>query len=392
MSSKWIDQVKDDAGRVDFEVVNVASTPEETLLLQSLEKLVLRRIMKVAPKSDPASQAQILLRSTVNPTEVSDVTTRGSDGGRETVRSIRESYSEFPSQAYAVLCQQALMGQARNGMGTIRTVESGGGGKGGGGDEGKSSGDNDEVLDEHHIIELMNLTFAVDETGNEVAWRKLLRLLEEMWESTESTEEEIEEGELCYDPGKSVIGNAPGKEAGLAETDDLDRDDVIHIIRSYLFPSDVGSDEDDEAFDKTSEPEAGAGGTGSRGVPGGEAVGMLGSKLDRIVKLLEEHKKWCDRSGYEFFALVFVSTRELSMTTPDTLASIPTLKPFLRARCVLKTLEGAMAIDEGQANVIVSTPMCGVGLKVSDRGLVVCASGSSAMGLRGGLLYGENCR
>lgn len=375
--------------RVEFEVVNVASTPEETLLLQSLEKLVLRRVMKVAPNSDPAFQAQNLLRSTVNATAVA---TRGSDGGREggeMVRSIRESFSEFPSQAYAVLCQQALTIRARNGVETARTVKSGGGKKGGGGGEGTPSGDNDEVLDEYHLTELMDLTFAVDETGNEVAWRKLLRLLEEMWETTE---EEVEEGEVAYDPGKDGIGNAAGKEAGVAETDDLDRDDAIHIIRSYLLPSDAGSDEDIEAFDKTSEAEAGAGGTGSGGLPGGEAGVVLGSKLERIAKLLIEHKNWCDKSGDEFSAYVFVSTRELAITTPETLSSIPALKPFLRPRYVLGTWEGAGASAEGQANVFVSTPMCEVGLKVPDRGLVVCASGSAVTGLRGRLLYGENCR
>lgn len=365
-----LDQVKNDAGRVDLEVINVASTPEETLLLQSLEKLVLRRVMKVAPNSDPALQARTLLRRTVSST---GVTTRGRDGDREMVRSSRESSPEFPSQAYAVLCQQALTIHARNGVGTVRTV----------GEKGEG-GDNDEVLDEYHITELMDLTFAMDETGNEVAWRKLLRLLEERWESPE---EEMEEGEVCYDSG-----NAGGKEPGMAETDDLDRDDAVHIIRSYLLPSDAGSDEDNEAFDKTSEAEAGAGGSGSGGVPGGEAGVVLGSKLERIAKLLVDHRNWCDRSGYDFSAIVFVSTRELAMTTPDTLASIPALKPFLRPRYVLGTLEGAMASDEGQANVIVSTPMYGVGLKVPDRGLVVCASGSSVTDLRGRLLYGENCR
>ena len=390
-------QVKDRTAGVELEVVNIMATPEETLLLRCLAKLVLRRIIKAAPDSDAAVEAKKLLHR---------YNDRG-DGNE--MAPLQDGVWTFPGQSYVGLCQQALNVSSRRRAETeIKAAE------GGGGELLPSSGDDRKTEDEYHLIDLMNLAYAVDEIGGDRTMRKLLNMLEQELKDEDAAqqqqqqeEEERVEGdqELSDGRGKGRKRHAARDGAGVIETDDPDRDDAIHIVRSYLPPND-GSDGDGDVdgFEEATEAEAGAGGGGGRagGVVDSKVNGALGSKLDTIAKLLVEHKGRCDRSRGRFSALLLVSTRDLARTTPDTLELVPSLQSFLRAEHALgssgnisfmrRTSLDRLGTDLSQANLVVSTTACSEGLEVPDCGLVVCASGTALAELRGRLNFGENCK
>ena len=393
-------QVKDRTAGVELEVVNIMATPEETLLLRCLAKLVLRRIIKATPDSDAAVEAKKLLH-------------RHNDrGDGNEMAPLQDGVWTFPGQSYVGLCQQALNVSSRRRAETEITAA-----EGGGGELLPSSGDDRKTEDEYHLIDLMNLAYAVDEIGGERTMRKLLSMLEQELKDEDAAQQQQEQEEeqekdrveenqeLGDGRGKGRKRHAAREGAGVIETDDPDRDDAIHIVRSYLPPND-GSDGDGDVdgFEEATEAEAGAGGGGGRagGVMGSKVNGALGSKLDTIAKLLVEHKGRCDRSRGRFSALLLVSTRDLARTTPETLELVPSLQPFLRAEYALGSSENMsfmrrtsldrLGTDLSQPNLVVSTTACSEGLEVPDCGLVVCASGTALAELRGRLNFGKNCK
>ena len=375
-------QVKSRTPRVSLDLENVTANAPETALLGCLEKLVLSRVAKIVPaNSDVAIQAKALLDGLEvrikDAMAASKVTAAiGADVPR------RDDSWRFPNKAYTALCQQAL---ARCTTGLYHCAEkseracpdgSGGGGDGGGaGNGGGGGGGGGGGRSDHtNLWKLMNLAFAVDEVGGEAIWRQVLEELE--YQNTGCSGEE---------------GDAA---APADDTRDPELEEAIDVIASYLGDHSSGDDSD-----AGSGAEAGAG--GGRGARGGN---VTGSKLDKMVRFLKDHKDACDRTRTPFSALLFVSTRDLALTTPEMLEGAPLISSFVKATAIvgleemtLKEQRTALtSFKDGPSNVLVSTSVCGEGIDVPACALVVCASlpnsGTALVQLRGRIRCEENCR
>lgn len=62
-----------------------------------------------------------------------------------------------------------------------------------------------------------------------------------------------------------------------------------------------------------------------------ENRGLVGSKLEKIARVLKEHKDKCDRSNSMFSVLVLVSTREIAKATVRIMEAEPILALFRKA-------------------------------------------------------------
>lgn len=360
-------QVKSRTPRVSLQLENVTANAPETALLGCLEKLVLSRVAKLVPKnSDVAIQAKALLNGL-------EVRMKDAMAASKVTAAIgvdvprRDDSWRFPNKAYTALCQQAV---ARRTAGSNHCAEKSEracpDGSGGGGDGGRS-GHTD-------LWKLMNLAFAVDEVGGEAIWRQVLT--------------ELEYQKAC---GSGEEGDAAAPVVG---TRDPELEETIDVITSYF-----GDNSSDDDSDAGSSAEAGAG--GGRGARGGN---VTGSKLDKVVRFLKDHKNACDRSRTPFSALLFVSTRDLALTTPEMLEEAPLISSFVKATAIvgleemtLKEQRTALAsFKDGPSNVLVSTSVCGEGIDVPACALVVCASlpnsGTALVQLRGRIRCEENCR
>lgn len=313
---------------MNFELVGVVATHAEATLLGCLEKLFLRRIARLAPRSDVGMQAEHLLKMLEKRT--SDHSWR------------------FPNKGYLALCQQASGMLNKNRRGS-------------------PGGLGERVVDDHGwLMKLINLAFAVDEIGGEATWGWVLDYLEE--------EEQGSPG--CHEDGGALA-------------------DTLRVLREYLSRNTVQ--------DETKTPVGTTDGAVGK-KRSGRVSEITGSKLEAIAVLLREHMEKCTKSGFEFSALVFVSTRDLATATPEMLEAVPFLKPFVKAQHVVGLSEMSLsdqhsALDmfrRGPKNVLVSTSVCGEGIDVPACGLVVCASlpnsGISLVQLRGRIRCDENCR
>lgn len=351
-------QVKRLTPAVSLELVNVTATSPETTLLACLEKLVLTRVAKIAPEgTEVHAQARTLLDSLHGRFRDAHAAAEATAAGGVDVPRKDDSWN-FPNKFFTALCQRALA--SRN--------YTGGGGGGGGAEysldweaDGAGVAIRDNDGDPSRLYRLMNASFAVDEIGGRVTWEKVL--------------EELERGKR---ERRAVGGGNGGNGAG----GDPELEDTIRVLRTHLT----------------------AGGaslvTAAAAAAGVGEVG--GSKLAKIVSLLEEHKRSCDESEKRFSALVFVSRRDLAQFTP---AMLEAAAPFARAQCVVGLAEMTLnqqrvalgSFRDGVKNVLVSTSVCGEGIDVPACALVVCASlpssGTELVQLRGRIRSKEKgCR
>lgn len=362
--------------RVHLELVRVPASSPESLLLSCLEKLVLGRIVKLVPASDAGAQAQKFLDGLNKRTKNATANDAAAD-----VADLDDSW-RFPNKAYTALCHRALM------LSSNRDAAMAAGAPGGGSVVPET--EPGEMVDQYNLTELMELAFAVDEIGGAATWRWVLRALE---------------GECGRGGGNGDVGDEDEEEEELDEegvdiddSGDPDRDDAIHVLKTYL-PGVLSDEEEEEGF---GDAEAGAGGGGSAVAAREGAVS--GSKLKKIALLLQEHKERCDSAESEFSAVVFVSTRTLAKAAPEMLEAEPALKPFLKAQHIVGLSEMTLdkqhaaleSLRKGPANVLVSTPVCGERIDVPACALVLCASlansGTALVQLRGRILCEENCR
>ncbi|CBN78074.1 DEAD box helicase [Ectocarpus siliculosus] len=353
-----LQEVKSLTPSVDLELLNVTATASETTLLGCLEKLVLSRLVGLAPEASEAhAQAQSLLDSLGGRMRgAAAAATASTAAGADVPR--KDDAWVFPNKFFTALCQRALSAggaEQREGWwesdGTVMDEGSGGGGGGGGGEASQ-------------LHSLMNLSFAVDEIGGEAIWQRALEELDNGWTSGSSS--------------SSGEGN---------DFSDPELEETIGVLKENLSAVATVSGSDG----------------GSAAASGGDAVRRAGgSKLAKIAWLLEEHKRACDASGKRFSALVFVSRRELALATP---AMLEEAKPFVKAQSIVGLSEMTLnqqrralaSFQNGLKNVLVSTSVCGEGIDVPACALVVCASlpssGTELVQLRGRIRSKENeCR
>lgn len=351
-------QVKDCTPLVNLELVSVRATAPENLLLIFLEKIVLRRVAKLAPGSDAGVEAERLL-NTVDTRAKGAAEAAAALAGSSATPPCDDS-SRFPNKAYVALCQRAL----HSARGSVSWEEGSAEGEIG------AEGSRDDES-RFQLVDLVNLAFAVDEIGGEATWRWVLDALEDEKKGTGGEGEDDEKG---------------------PEDDDPDREGAVHLLKAYL-PAETSNEELD--------CEAGA--PGRAGTPS-MVGGTAGSKLEKIAALLLEYKERCDEAGSVFSALVFVSTRDLATATPGMLEAVPTLQPFVKAQHIVGLSEMTLSeqraalesFKTGPANVLVSTSVCGEGIEVPACALVVCASlpssGTELVQLRGRIRCEENSR
>lgn len=366
----FLPQVKARSPRVDMELVRISATAPERALLRCLELLVLGRIAKlVEPDTDVGVQTKILFRRARESAKVAvDGAGASEDGSTIDASAPLDETWRFPNKSHIALAQQAIALQ-------VKHSESGrDSGPGDAGDADTCAGKASEPLAKKNkevgsrLADLLNLAFAVDELGGDATWRWVLDALETEVES------EGEESE-----------------------DDVDRENTIVILKAHLPQEPATSDSEAETEDLAqTEPNA-----------ENEAAFLgsaEGSKLKMVASLLEQHKQTCDKSNARFSALVFVSTRSLALAAPDMLQAMPGLKNFVSAQSIVGLSEMTLAqqatslarFREGNANVLVSTSVCGEGIDVPACGLVVCTSlpnsGTALVQLRGRIRCGKNSR
>eukprot|EP00903_Cladosiphon_okamuranus_P019581 g18009.t1 len=427
---------------VQLELINVEATAPETAVLGCLERLVLSRVVRLAPEaSEVRAQAQSLLARL--DARLKDTTAAAAATAPDVPR--KDDSWRFPNKVFAALCQRAVVVSASGGGGGsaegVREREDGGDdGRGAdsgvasgfkNGDGGKGNGSNNNNQEEEdtsdfdhpsRLQHLMNASFAMDEMGGRATWEKVL--------------EELERGRPRRRP-RPGPGPAPG--GGDPDPDpDPELEEAIRVVKSYLpdfetSPS-PSSPPATESWDgSSSEPEAAAGftttttttttaahysnnnsGSTSTSISNSNTnnntnrsessiASVGGSKLAKIALLLEQHKRACDDSGKRFSALVFVSRRDLARQTPAMLEAA--LPGFVRAQAVVGLSEMTLnqqraalaAFRDGSKNVLVSTSVCGEGIDVPACALVVCASlpssGTELVQLRGRIRSKEEgCR
>lgn len=350
-------QVKRLTPTVNLELVNVTATSPETALLACLEKLVLSRVARIAPEtSEVHAQARSLLDSLHDRVRDAHAAAEATAASGVDVPRKDDSW-RFPSKFFTALCQRALALRNYAGAGTEQSVDWEA--------DGAGAAIRDKDGDPSQLYSLMNASFAVDEIGGQATWEKVL--------------EELEEGRRERgQPGSGGRNGAGG-------TSDPEVGETIRVLRTHLL-----------AGGKTAVAAQG----GGNGAVGGS--GVCGSKLAKIVSLLEEHKRSCDESEKRFSALVFVSRRDLAQVTP---AMLEAATPFVKAQCVVGLAEMTLnqqrvalgSFRDGVKNVLVSTSVCGEGIDVPACALVVCASlpssGTELVQLRGRIRSKEKgCR
>ncbi|CAM9101617.1 unnamed protein product [Pylaiella littoralis] len=294
-------EAKERTPRVPVELVCVPTTASESLLLAYLEKIILRRVTDLAPGSDAAIKA-LELRAVVDARErragvvqatagegAAAVTDDDHDDGRD--EEHRSSWSQFPSQAYRALCEQALAGNTEK-----RALK--GEEPPTGCSEMPAKGEGDGL----HLISLMDLAFAEEEGAAAAA---------KGWNEHEA-----------LDVGREL-------------------DDAAHVLKSF-FPAHSFMASDDDWDDSSSSGDwawngrRGASGGRAGAAPAGEGWAggenaLAGSKLEKVVQLLQEQNERCELKGRDkngrrragpplrFSALVLVSTRESARAAPDIL-------------------------------------------------------------------------
>ncbi|CAM9621477.1 unnamed protein product [Scytosiphon promiscuus] len=363
---KHLGEVKRLTPTVNLELVNVTATSAETALLACLEKLVLSRVARIAPKaSEVHAQARSLLDSLHSRTRDAYAAAEATAASGVDVPRKDDSW-RFPNKFFTALCQRAL---------ALRNYAGGGGG---GAEQsgyldweadgaGMTMGDKEG--DPLQLYKLMNASFAVDEVGGRPTWEKVL--------------EELEKGKR----GRGQLSSGGGRNGAGGGVDDPELEETIRVLRSHL-PAGGAA------------PDGRSGAAAAVAAEGGDGVG--GSKLAKMVSLLEEHKRSCDESEKRFSALVFVSRRDLAQVTP---AMLEAAAPFVRAQCVVGLAEMTLnqqrvalgSFRDGVKNVLVSTSVCGEGIDVPACALVVCASlpnsGTELVQLRGRIRSKEKgCR
>ncbi|CAN0202320.1 unnamed protein product, partial [Ectocarpus fasciculatus] len=347
-------QVKSLTPSVDLELVNVPATASEATLLGCLEKLVLSRLVGLAPEaSEVHAQAQSLLDSLgERMRDATAAATASAAAGTDEPR--KDDAWVFPNKFFTALCQRALS------AGGVEQSEDWWESDGTAMDEGGGGGSDDAS----QLHSLMNLSFAVDEIGGEATWQRALK--------------ELDHGKTSGSSSSSGEGN---------EFSDPELEETIGVLKENL-----------SAAATVSISEG-----GSAAASGDETVSRAGgSKLAKIACLLEEHKRACDASGKRFSALVFVSRRELALVTP---AMLEEAKPFVQAQSIVGLSEMTLnqqrvalaSFRDGLKNVLVSTSVCGEGIDVPACALVVCASlpssGTELVQLRGRIRSKEKgCR
>ncbi|CAM9520022.1 unnamed protein product, partial [Hapterophycus canaliculatus] len=355
---KHLGEVKRLTPTVNLDLVNVTATSPETALLACLEKLVLSRVARIAPeRSEVRAQALTLLDSLHERARDASAAAEATAASGVDVPRKDDSW-RFPNKFFTALCQRALALRNYAGGGAEESLdwEADGAGVAMGNKDGDPS----------QLYKLMNASFAVDEIGGQATWEKVL--------------EELEKGRR-ENGGPSRGGGGGGNGAGDGASDP-ELEETIRVLKTYL-----------PAGGTAREAGAAAAGHGS---------GVAGSKLSKIVSLLEEHKRSCDESEKRFSALVFVSRRDLAQVTP---AMLEAATPFVRAQCVVGLAEMTLnqqrvalgSFRDGVNNVLVSTSVCGEGIDVPACALVICtslpSSGTELVQLRGRIRSKEKgCR
>lgn len=380
-----------------LELVRVSVTPEEGKLLSCLEVLVLGRIARLAhPDSDVGVQARSLLARARE-------ALKAFEGGNESsskVSPLPDENWRFPDKSHLVLLNQAMHSwiayQAVREKGRDRTAPVSGGDEGGGEHRGLSPDTGADAPNpspcefneaEYEVLqELISLAFMADEIGGSYTWRWMLDALRQENE----IEDDVYEGD-----GEGSIQDGEN-DSGV---DDADRK-MVKMLKAYLAASTCSSEAGSDFPDNGRHPRR-----ASMGIDG-EVRGaeLEGSKLQAIATLLLQHKEWCDKNVIHFSAIIFVSTRMLASATADALVRMPRIGEFVVTESIVGLSEMSLSdqrmslahFRDGNANVLVSTSVCGEGIDVPACGLVICTalpnSGTALVQIRGRIRCDVNCR
>ncbi|CAN0017126.1 unnamed protein product, partial [Discosporangium mesarthrocarpum] len=380
---------------VELDLMRVDPTADEQLLLDRLEILIVRRIAWFAPVASEASTAARKLLEKLHEAQAQADTW---SGHWEERRRARQGMPHFPGKAHMSLLQRAFT-RDMGASGLLWDLAGMDGGFQGYLQHEGLRGSYDTYEDSvawdpdglqprwrwrmfEHLVLLLNLSLSLDEMGGIFTWRWLRDALSSTADPVVAGGLELdgEDGECLssindlLELGLGVASDEAEVEAGVAgvvDADSLDGEERLAAIERLL------------------------------DLDGGR---IESSKLRAVAGLLTEHRVRSELRGVPFSALVFVSTRRLAEVVPHMLMALPELQSFIRPTYMVG-LEGMTLTEQqqkmqvfrcGEANVFISTVVCGEGIDIGRCGLVVCTnlpnSGTALVQLRGRIRCGKGCR